>query len=202
MRRWKTCVPMMALCLLLAGCGAAGEGEPAGDADALRQTYREMAGCAMTAEVTCGGAEDVTVFTVRCQYDPAGESTVEVTAPDTVAGIRATVDGETMALVYDGQVFPLGNLSSEDIAPVSCLPRLMDALRDGWLLEENGEKMDGEDCVRLSLDQTGENGGKVVSTLWLRRSDGTPVLGEMAVEDTVILQARFTDFAFGDIIKK
>ena len=81
----------MALCLLLAGCGAAGEGEPAGDADALRQTYREMAGCAMTAEVTCGGAEDVTVFTVRCQYDPAGESTVEVTAPDTVAGIRAGV---------------------------------------------------------------------------------------------------------------
>ena len=108
MRRRKKCVPMMALCLLLAGCGAAGEGEPTGDADALRQTYREMAGCAMTAEVTCGGAEDVTVFTVRCQYDPAGESTVEVTAPDTVAGIRATVDGETMALVYDGQVFPLG----------------------------------------------------------------------------------------------
>ena len=45
------CVPMMALCLLLMGCGA---GEESGAEAALRP-YREMTGCAMTAEVRCGG---------------------------------------------------------------------------------------------------------------------------------------------------
>ena len=45
MRRWL-CVPMMTLCLLLAGCG--GEREDAAD---LRAPYRTMEGCSMEAGV-------------------------------------------------------------------------------------------------------------------------------------------------------
>lgn len=193
------CVPMIILCLLLSGCGGT-EGGGSSAADTLRQSYRQMEECSMTAEVACGGTEEQTAFTLQCRYVPGGKSTVEVLAPDTAAGIRATLEGERLELVYDGLVLPAGSLSSEDIAPASCLPRLMDALREGWLLEENEETLDGEKCVRLCLDQTGEKGGKIVSVLWLRQADGTPVLGEISVEDTVILQARFTDFQFGAII--
>ena len=72
--RKGTCVPMMALCLLLAGCGAGEENA----AEAALRPYRDMAGCEMTAEIRCGG-EDGTVedFTLRCRYDPEGTTTVE-----------------------------------------------------------------------------------------------------------------------------
>ena len=91
------CVPMMALCLLLMGCGA---GEESG-AEALLRPYREMAGCAMTAEVRLSG-EDGTVgdFTLRCEYAPEGVTTVEVLAPETAAGVTAELDGEALSLRY------------------------------------------------------------------------------------------------------
>lgn len=198
--RKTVCVLTMTLCLAIAGCAGAEE-TSVSEADALRQAYRDLSGCAMTAEVTCGGGEDVTAFTLRCGYVPEGESEVEVLAPETVAGVKALVNGEHLALTYEDLVLPLETLSGEEISPAACLPCLMDALRDGWLLEENREELDGVPCLRLCLDRTGENGGKVVSTLWLRRDDGLPVMGDVTVDGEVILEARFTEFKIGDTIK-
>ena len=73
------CVPMILLCLLAAGCGN-DAGQSA--AEAARQPYEDMKDCTMTAVVT-GGDE----FTLRCTYVPGGESTVEVLAPESAAGV-------------------------------------------------------------------------------------------------------------------
>ena len=40
--------------------------------------------------------------------------------------------------------------------------------------------------------------GKILSTLWLRQEDGTPVRGEIAVDGETILTADFTSFSFYD----
>ena len=192
MRR-RQCVPMMALCLLLMGCGAGEESA----AEALRQPYREMTGCAMTAEVRLSG-EDGTVgdFTLRCEYDPEGVTTVEVLAPETAAGVIAEIDGEDLTLRYRDLVLGAGTVSSEKLSPMECLPELMAAAREGWLLSESRETVGEEPCLRLTLDRTGEEGGKIVSTLYLREGDGIPVYGEIAVEGTVVLKAAFTDFTW------
>ena len=197
--RGRICVPMITLCLLLCGCG--GTEETVSEAEAARLPYQRMESCTMEAEVTCGAdPETLLTFTLRCRYVPEGESTVEVLAPETAAGVKALVDGENMSLAYEDLVLSAGTLSSEELSPAVCLPRLMSALRKGWLLEENKETIDDVPCLRLSLDETGENGGKIVSTLWLRQEDGTPLQGEIAVDGEIILQARFTSFTFGDII--
>ena len=117
---------MMTLCLLLCGCGGSETGEPG---EALRQPYQTMTGCTMEAEVTCRDGEEAATFILRCDYAAEGESTVEVLAPETAAGVRATVDSDTMKLEYGELCLPVGNV--EGIAPATCLPRLMDALRDG-----------------------------------------------------------------------
>ena len=200
--RKGSCVPMMALCLLLMGCGAGEESA----AEALRQPYREMTGCAMTAEVRLSG-EDGTVgdFTLRCEYDPEGVTTVEVLAPETAAGVIAEIDGEDLTLRYRDLVLGAGTVSSEKLSPMECLPELMAAAREGWLLSESRETVGEEPCLRLTLDRTGEEGGKIVSTLYLREGDGVPVYGEIAVEGDVVLKAAFTDFTFGetcDIVEK
>lgn len=193
--RKGSCVPMMALCLLLMGCGAGEESA----AEALRQPYREMTGCAMTAEVRLSG-EDGTVgdFTLRCEYDPEGVTTVEVLAPETAAGVIAEIDGEDLTLRYRDLVLGAGTVSSEKLSPMECLPELMAAAREGWLLSESRETVGEEPCLRLTLDRTGEEGGKIVSTLYLREGDGVPVYGEIAVEGEVLLKAAFTDFTFGE----
>ena len=191
--RKGSCVPMMALCLLLMGCGAGEESA----AEALRQPYREMTGCAMTAEVRLSG-EDGTVgdFTLRCEYAPEGVTTVEVLAPETAAGVIAEIDGEDLTLRYRDLVLGAGTVSSEKLSPMECLPELMAAAREGWLLSESRETVGEEPCLRLTLDRTGEEGGKIVSTLYFREGDGVPVYGEIAVEGTVVLKAAFTDFTW------
>ena len=199
MRR-RFCVPMMALCLLLTGCGGGKGGQDA--AQAAREPFQKMSGCTMTADVSCGaGTDEESSFTMKCTYVPDGACTVEVLAPETVAGVRAAVDGEDLTLTYDGdRCLNAGTLSGEQVSPVACLPRLMDALRRGWLLEEGQEKRGDTPCLRLSFDQTGAK-SKIVSSVWLRREDGIPLYGEISVDNEIILKAEFTNFQFGDILQ-
>jgi hypothetical protein len=190
----RLALPMMALCLLLTGCGG---GEEAAD---LRRPYQEMTGCSMEAVVTCGQEDLIWEGTLRCGYVPGGESTVEVLAPETIAGVRAVLTDSDWYLEYEDMSLNAGTLSREAVSPAACLPRLMDALRDGWLLEENRETWGETPCVRLAVDQTGGQGGKLVSTLWLREEDGLPLWGELAVDGEIILTAEFTSFSFCDTL--
>ena len=193
MHKW-ICVPMIALCLLT-GCGRTGEKTD------IRAAYREMEQCVMTAEVACQQEELLWEAVLQCTYEPKGKSTVEVLSPETIAGVRAVLDGENQTLEFEDVCLDAGPVSREELSPVQCLPQLMTALREGWLLEENTEELEGIPCRRLTVDQTGNNGGKVLSTLWLREEDGLPLRGEIAVDGEIILTAEFTDFAFCDIIK-
>ena len=196
MRLWK-CVPMMTLLLLLAACG--GEAGETQTAD-LRNRYHDMAGCAMEATVSCGQEDLAWEASLRCEYVPGGESTVEVLAPETIAGVRAVLTEPEWRLEYEGDSLNAGTLSSEEISPAACLPRLMSALRDGWLLEENEEDWNGVPCLRLTVDQSGVKDGKILSTLWLRQDGGTPLRGEIAVDGEILLTADFTSFSFYDTI--
>lgn len=128
---------MMTLCLLLTACG--GTGGEAGDAADARMSYRNMAGCVMEAEVSCTQDGAAWEATLRCDYVPEGETTVEVLAPETIAGVKAVLSDGEVELVYEDQCLNAGNLSSQEVSPMACLPQLMSALRDGWLLEESEE---------------------------------------------------------------
>ena len=195
--RKRICVPTIALCLLLTACGGMGE-EPSAN---LRNLYHDMAGCTMEATVICDQEGLEWEASLRCDYVPEGETVIEVLAPEIIAGVKAVVRESDWQLEYEGERLNAGTLSRDDISPALCLPRLMDALRDGWLLEENEESWNDVPCLRLCVDQTGLQDGKTVSTLWLRQEDGTPVRGEIAVDGENILTAEFTSFAFYDTIK-
>ena len=196
MRKW-ICVPMIML-LLLTACGETGKQT----GETLRRSYQEMSGCSMEAAVRCDQEGLEWEAILGCEYVPDGESTVEVLSPETIAGVRVVFRDTDWRLEYDEVSLNIGTLSSEELSPAVCLPRLMSALREGWLLEENQEQWGEVPCLRLSLDQSGTQGEKIISTLWLREDDGTPLRGEISVDGEIILTAEFTRFSFYDTIDK
>ena len=196
--RKKIYVPMIALCLLLTSCGDAGEESSA----SLRDRYHEMSGCTMEAAIVCDQEVMDWEASLRCEYVPGGESVVEVLAPETIAGVKAVISDSDWSLEYEGECLNAGAISSEGISPAACLPRLMNALRDGWLLEKNEESWNEVPCLRLCVDQSGTQNGKIVSTIWLRQDDGMPLRGEISVDGEIILTAEFTSFAFYDTITR
>ena len=194
--RIENCVPMIALCLLLCGCGKQ-TAEPAAD---LRSVYQEMSGCEMTAEVTCEQSGLEWSATLHGTYVPGGESTVEVLEPLELAGVRAVIREDGWTLEYGDLCLDAGTLTEEAVSPATALARIVYALREGWLLEQNDESREGVPCTRLALDQTGASDTDIVTTVWLRQADGTPFLGEIAVDGETILTVRFTAFGFCDTI--
>lgn len=195
--RLRKCAQMMTLLLLLSACGG---GEAETEAADLRDRYHDCPGCVMEAAVSCDQEGLRWEAELRCEYVPGGESTVEVLSPETIAGVRAVLNDTDWRLEYEDASLNAGTLSDEEISPAACLPRLMSALRDGWLLEENREEWNGVPCLRLTVDQTGVKDGKILSTVWLNLADGTPVRGEIAVDGEIILTADFTSFSFCDTI--
>ena len=193
--RVEKCVPMIALCLLLCGCGKQAE-----SAEDARAAYQAMSGCEMTAVVTCDQSGLEWSATLSGTYVPGGESTVEVLEPLELAGVRATIREDGWTLEYGDLCLNAGTLSEETVSPATALARMMHALREGWLLEENHEKWGDIPCTRLALDQTGASGADIITTVWLRQAEGTPLRGEIAVNGETILTAEFTSFAFCDTI--
>lgn len=184
-------IPALALALLLTACGGTEEETGAH----LQSLYQEMAGCTMEAAVSCEYEGAPWRAELRCTYAPEGESTVEVLSPETIAGVRAVLDGENRTLHYEGDVLNAGPVSREGISPAECLPRLMDALREGWIVEENREEWNGVPCWRLCLDHSGRQAERIEATVWLRQEDAAPVRGEIAVDGETVLTAEFTDFS-------
>ena len=199
MRKWY-CVPMITLCILLIGCRSEEQKEP--EAKLAQQRYQSMSGGVMEAVVSSGiGCEEDAVFRLHCEYVPEGASRVEVLEPETVAGVCAIIDSGQLTVTYEDLCLPAGTLSRERISPAACLPWLMDSLRDGWLLEQSDEELNGTPCLRLCLDES-DDGASMESTLWLRKEDYTPLRGEISVDGEIILTAEFTNFQFCDIITK
>lgn len=123
--RIENCVPMIALCLLLCGCGKQ-TAEPAAD---LRSVYQEMSGCEMTAEVTCEQSGLEWSATLHGTYVPGGESTVEVLEPLELAGVRAVIREDGWTLEYGDLCLDAGTLTEEAVSPATALARIMYALR-------------------------------------------------------------------------
>ena len=136
------CVPMIALCLLLCSCG--GQEEKKAD---LRAAYQDMTGCEMTAEVSCDQSGLEWSATLRGTYVPGGENTVEVLEPLELAGVRAALREDGWTLEYGDLCLNAGTLSDEGVSPAASLVRIMDALRNGWLLEENDEEWEDVPCT-------------------------------------------------------
>ena len=168
----------------------------------ILKQYETMVSCSMEAVVRCEYEHESREYTLGCTYNVDGESEVTILKPEALQGLTIIFEGEERRVTYKDLVLDAPALGKNGLSPADVLPRLMDAVKQGWLLEENEENWGEVPCIRLSVDESAADGRKIVSTMWLRREDGTPLRGEVALDGERILTAEFTAFAFYDKINQ
>lgn len=176
-----------ALCLLLCGCGK----KDAAEAQAVQQRYAALTGAVAEAEIVSHPEGETRSFTVRCTCDRTKDTaTTTVMAPEELAGLSATVTGEKLLIQYDGPALAAG--VGDTVSPANCIPYLLRALAEGYVLEVGEETLEDTPCRQLTLDTTDADGEKVVCTVWLAEED--PVYAELSREGKLLLSVRFTAF--------
>ena len=111
MRKLLFCVPMMIL--LLSACTGGAEGNEAEElALQIRGEYLAMSSCAGQAAITADYGQRVYQYELAVAVD-GEETTLTLSAPDTVAGITARVTGQDGQLEYDGLSVETGPLDPE-----------------------------------------------------------------------------------------
>lgn len=176
----KIGVPLLCL-LLLCGCGKLEQ-----EAKSLQETYAAIESLTMEAEVTYHLSGESRSFTVVSTCDKEGATTT-VTAPEELAGLSATVTGEDLLLRYEGTALPAGRV--QELSAANCVPYLLHAVQDGYLLEYGSEIIDGMDCLRVAFDTTAGD-RKILCTVWFERETYAPCYAEFSTDGVVVLTMR------------
>lgn len=174
------------LCAVLCGCGGGETG------NAVQEQYSTLETARIEAEVTSHTSADSRTFTLLCSYDADGDTVTTVTAPGELAGLTAVVSGTDMTLSNEGLQLPAG--ASLDICPANCLPYLLRALADGYVLEQSSEALDNTPCLRLALDTTAPGGSKVLCAVWLDAEGLFPRYAEFSRNEQVVLTVKLLAF--------
>lgn len=185
MKRYGIIALLCAL-LMLTGCG-----ETSSAAEEIRRQYGLIDTVQMEAEVTFHMSGEERCFTLQCDYTQDGAN-VTVTAPETVAGVTATLTGEDLTLTYDGESLSVGEIGG--VNPISALPQMLRIIADGYLLEESGEKIEDIDCCRLLLDTT-MGGEEVQCAVWIDEATYLPRYGEFSVNGETKVSVKMLAFS-------
>ena len=189
MRKLLLCVPMM---ILLAGCGTAGVSEGEELALEIRGEYLAQTAWTAKAAMTADYGQRVYEYEMEPAWDGT-QTTLTFTAPETVAGVMARLaDGESF-LEYDGLVLETGPLNEEGLTPVSAIPALVEAARNGYMTgctldEESG--MLRVDCG----DPQAEPGTGTEISLWFDVNSHALKRGEITSQGFRVILCEFSDF--------
>ena len=195
MRR-AVCALMMTLCLLLVGCG--GQGADAADQLTLdiRGEYLALERVTAQMEVGADYGRRVYDYTMDLDWRREGDTTVTVTAPETVAGITARLsDGETF-LEYDGVSLETGSLDERGLSPVGAGILLLEATTEGFIAESGFDTLDTRECLRLLCRDPEEGPGEGTEcSLWFDRDTHDLLRGEISVDGRRVITCTFTAFS-------
>ena len=185
MRRFL--LPALMMTLLLTGCGGAA---PERRMEELKQNLSDARRITLTAEVTATLENEVFACTLDCAAQPDAV-TVEVRAPESIAGIRAVVDDSGSRIEY-GDI-SLGVGGQADIpAPVTALPLLIDALRHGSVMRTWSEREDGRETIVREYYLTDE----ASLAVWLDAETLRLLHAEFRRGGAVAIRCEITDFTY------
>ena len=184
---------LLPLILLLTACG--------GDTDADRvpevQTlYAALHSYAAEVKIDLPREDETLRYTLALTKD-GDELSVRVLAPDALRGVTAHIDGETLALEYEGAVLDAGTLNP-GVSALSCVPLLLRSFSESYITAQSTERFGGQDALRVCFET--DCGGEKLGCAVYFSAENAPLYAEIAENGKIILFAEFTDFTFGDIL--
>ena len=182
----KFCLSIsLCLCLLMSGCGGR-EFAKAREDLAARLDEAECLG--FTANIRAEYENKTARFTLS-YYEDAEGGKVTVLAPQLIAGVTARIQPGSTSLEYDGVCLGTGELDDFGLSPMSALPMLVQALKNGNV---NAGWSEGG-CTVLELQSTDE----LICTVWFMPEDMTPRQAELRSDGRVKVFAEISDWQEG-----
>lgn len=185
-------VPMITLILALSACGGpSGETTARELAGAIQSQYQDMNSFSAQVELTADYGQRIYSFGLMAEGE--GEETVlTVTQPDLVAGVTARTNGEDNTLEYDGLILETGPLDEEGLSPLSAVPVMLEAAREGYITECLWEE-ENVLQVRLGDPELVSGQGREI-LLWFAADTGALTQGEIWSDGVRVIQCEYTDF--------
>ena len=125
---FKKMLPLMISLVLLCGCADTGEES----FDQFARSVAESDSVCFSADVRAEYSDKTAEFTLRYAQS-ADSAEVEISEPETVAGIKARVTGDALSLEYDGAILDIGSFGDTELSPMSALPLLVRSMTDAHI---------------------------------------------------------------------
>ena len=175
------------MCLLLSACSKA----PSRMQDALdfRAALLTAGGCSFTANVSVNYGDAAVKFTLACEYDIEDGAKLCVSAPDTIAGIEASVSGEDAAITFEDTQLALENLAGSNLAPLAA-PFIVGRCWAQGYIDAAGK----EDAYLRVTYLDGYGAQELTVDTWFLAESGWPVRAEIASGGETLLKLELTNF--------
>lgn len=175
--------------LLLSGCG--GTENLLTPAIEFRASLVQAGGCSFTAKVTADDGEAVEEFTLRCASDEMGAVRFEVAAPQTLAGITATVSADGGTITYDGMAMDFGLLANGNVIPAAAPALVVCCWRQEYLAAAGADETGYRATYEKGFDEK-----RLVVDCWFE--NGIPIYAEVCYNNQRVLKLELSDFKLTD----
>ena len=177
----KRVLPFILCLILLCGCADDGKGQFA----EFVKIVSSAENISFSAHVSAQYDEKTAEFTLAYEQTKDASS-ISVVEPELLSGIKANLSGESLSLEYDGAMLDIGTLDDAELSPMSALPLIVRAMRDGHL----EISWVAGDMVAARVIPSDD----YVVTLWID-SDLTPRSAEISYKENMVVSAEISDWA-------
>jgi outer membrane lipoprotein-sorting protein len=171
--------------LLLSSCQSAG-GKGQELALEIRAGLLKAEKLAMTTAVRADYGDRVYDFSFS--YTGNGDKgEIEITAPESVAGLKAEVSVTGGTLEYDGAVLDTGGVTKDGLSPAEALPVLISQWQTGYISGCNYEKLGDINTLTVTTDIT----ETVRQRTWFDVKSHLPVRSELSDSGRLVIACAF-----------
>ena len=161
-------IALMISCLLLCGCGSK---KLEKDYESFASDLSQKDSLSFTADLRAEYEDKTARFTLGYEEDSQG-GTVTVLAPELIKGIKAHISPGSTSLQYESIVLDTGALDNFGLSPLSSLPHLLQALREGHM----DSFWEEDEALVLQLQAEDE----LKCTVWFEKESMRPLRAELS----------------------